>query len=151
MTKQNQVGYQKPPSAHQWQPGQSGNPSGKKKAHKIQQPLPEMFASHFYETALMSVAGKKKKMTMADALVLKMLHNLINAPIKSQVEALKVLAGMGIINVQSTPWEAEYAEDSFTEEHRRLLEITQRAMAGFDDDEEGYEYDEESCEDDEHY
>ena len=146
MTKPKQIGYKSPPTAHQWQPGKSGNPTGKKKLKKPVQSLPELLAAVLYEPTLMTISGKKQKMSLAEALAKKLAHNIVNAPIKPQVEALKKLVEMGVLDIQNTTCEEECADDPFTEEHRRLLEITQSAMAGFDDDEEGYEY-EENCDD----
>lgn len=143
MTKKKQVGYKKPPTEHQWQPGQSGNPSGKKKAaKKLPQPLPETLAAQLGEISEITINGKKQKMSLSEALVRMFLRNAMIAPLKQQGDALKLLQGLGVFDLQNSLFdqEDEYA-DPFSEYHRRLLKICQDDMDGVGDDDEGqYEY-----------
>ena len=132
MTTNKPDGPKKRHTKNQWQKGQSGNPSGKKKAaEKPPQPISETMMALLNETTFLTIACKKKEVTLAEVLLRKLLHNLINADLKAQVEALKRLIEMGAIDIQNI-WSAlnECDFDPFTEEHRRLIKITQEEMFG---------------------
>jgi Family of unknown function (DUF5681) len=131
MTKKKPVGYKMPPKKSQWQPGQSGNPSGKKKAaDKPPQPLPEMFAAVFYEPATMTIAGKKQISSLGQVFIRTMLHNLVKAPFKQQFEAFSKLIQLGFEDLHKIlSGLQEHDFDPFTEEHRRLLKIIQEEVS----------------------
>lgn len=133
-SKVEKVGYKSPPTAHQWQPGQSGNPSGKKKAAgKPPQPLQEILARLLQETTLITIAGKKQEITLAELLLRKLLHNSINAPLNQQALVLKLLIGLGLIDPQKVFLGLEEDDfDPFTEEQRRLLEIVKEELKDCD-------------------
>jgi hypothetical protein len=131
MTIENKAGYGNPPKAHQWQPGQSGNPSGKKKgAIKLNaKSLQDTLAMVLQEKVVMTIAGKKQKATYGEVLIRKLLNNLVGADLKLQVETLKNLVLMGAIDLQNIPAEFEdEIQEWFSEEDRRLLKITQDAL-----------------------
>lgn len=130
MPEEKPVGYKMPPKHGQWKPGQSGNPSGKKKAaDKPPQPIPETLTAILNETMQITLAGKKQKSSTAEALLRKFVQNLFNAPVKQQLEGLKLLQAFGVFDIQASANEqqCDYS-DPFTEEHRRLLKIIQEEM-----------------------
>ena len=137
MSKKQPVGYKMPPKHGQWKPGQSGNPSGKKKAaDKPPQPLPEMFADVFYEPATMTIAGKKQISSLGQVFMRTMLHNLIKAPFKQQFEVFVKLIQLGfddLHKILSGLQEQDFVP--FSEEERRLLKITLDEMSNDDVDE----------------
>ena len=120
-----------PPKKSQWQPGQSGNPSGKKKAaNKPPQPIPETLMAILNELVPITLAGKKQMSSTAEALLRKVLHNLFNAPVKQQIEGLKLLKAFGVFELQADASDQQCSySDPFTEEHRRLLKIIQEEIA----------------------
>lgn len=63
---------------------------------------------------------------LTEVLLRKLLYNAVNGPPKLQVEVLKFLFEMGVLNSENLYSELqESVYDPFTEEHRRLLKITQ--------------------------
>lgn len=125
------VGYGKPPKTKRWKKGQSGNPSGKKKA-KPPKPVVESIAEQLLAPIEITQNGKKAKMSFGQALLTKFLHELMNASINHKIAALQTLAKLGVFDTHKAMVEAkqEADEEVFTEEHRRLLEIVEREMAG---------------------
>ena len=133
MRTEDQIGYGKPPKKSQWQPGQSGNPSGKKKGapKKEAQSFQDTLAILLQETIMMTIDGKKQKVSLGEVLARKILNNLMHASLKQQVESLKQLAGMGAIDIQNIwPGHENSFFDPFTEYERRLLKITQDELNG---------------------
>jgi hypothetical protein len=69
------VGYKSPPKQQRWKKGQSGNPSGKKKASKLKvQLLLTSLASKLAGPMEITMNGNKIKMAFGEAFALKMLH-----------------------------------------------------------------------------
>ena len=137
MTKKQPVGYKKPPKTSQWQPGQSGNPSGKKKAaSKPPQPIPETLMAILNESVPITLGGKKQTSSTAEALLRKVLQNLFNAPPKVQLEGLKLLKALGVFELQAGASAQQCSHESlYTEEHRRLVKIIQEEIADSEDGE----------------
>ena len=130
MTKNKQVGYKTPPMDSQWKPGQSGNPSGKKKGKKSPQPMPETLMAILNESMQITLAGKKQISSTAEAFLRAVLHNLFNAPVKLQLEGLKLLKALGVFELQADASEQQSDYDyPFSEEDRRILKILQEEMS----------------------
>lgn len=124
MVKNTKVGYKKPPAGSQWKPGQSGNPSGKKKVcQEPPQPLVEMLNTQLYSPETVTIDGKKQPMSSAALLVRTMIRNAINAPLPQQIKALMMLKDFGILDSQHLPSQDEEYVDPFSEEDRRYLAI----------------------------
>src|SRR4051812_9812407 len=62
-----EVGYRKPPKTKQWQPGQSGNPSGKRKPRKESFTTDLMAA--LAETVQVTIDGKVMEVTVKELIV----------------------------------------------------------------------------------
>ena len=122
MVKNTKVGYKKPPSASQWKPGQSGNPSGKKKVcQEPPQPLLEMLNTQLYSPETVTIDGKKQPMSSAALLVRTIIRNAINAPLALQIKVLRMLKDLGILDNQHLPSQDEEHFSPFSEEERRYL------------------------------
>lgn len=130
MNEQEPIGYKMPPKHSQWKPGQSGNPLGKKKGTKgTVIPLQEILFAELYAPTTMTASGKKQQLALVQVLVRKTLHNLVNAPVKQQIEALVQFIKLGLLRFQDLDTEQQDGEfDPYTEEHRRLLKIIQEEM-----------------------
>ena len=127
MTTKKQGGYKNPPKEHQWQPGQSGNPSGKKKGtKKACQPLTKMLAEELDYNVKVTENGKTKMTPTGRALARTYMRNAIKAPLKQQGEAIKLMHALGVIDLQKMAVEdSDDFEGYFSEEDLRLLKITQ--------------------------
>jgi hypothetical protein len=124
-SKHYEVGYAKPPKAGQWKKGQSGNPSGKKKAGNEAPPKPffECFADQLSEMVEVTANGKKIQMTYRDALIKRLKNDLMVASLKDKIKAFEVLKKLGVFDVQIILEGEEPEYDCFTEEDRRIIAI----------------------------
>jgi hypothetical protein len=79
-----EIGYKKPPRAHQFKPGQSGNPSGRRKA-------PPTFASdlseELRETITLHEKGRERRITKQRAFI----KTLTTLAIKGDIRAINAL------------------------------------------------------------
>ena len=124
MVKNTKVGYKNPPAASQWKPGQSGNPSGKKKVcQESPKPLVEMPNTQLYLPETITIDGKKQPISSAALLARTVIRNAINAPLAQQIKALRMLKDLGILDNQHLPSQDEEYVDSFSEEDRWYLAI----------------------------
>jgi len=133
--KSYKVGRGKPPQDKQWKKDQSGNPSGtKKSAAGPPLPLVECMAEQLAKPIAGTVNGKKTSMSISDAFVTKLFHDLIPAPPTQKLAALKVLKDLGVLDLHKLNIQIQAAEESqgsrFSEEDRRLLEIVERQVFG---------------------
>lgn len=128
--EQQKVGYKNPPKANQWKAGQSGNPSGKKKAAKNPPvSFKQLITAVLNEPTEIMIAGKKQKMPVGELLMRKVVHNVINAPLNQQVAAMTEMSELGLLDLANDWSDLEECHfDPFTEEHRRLLEITREEL-----------------------
>jgi hypothetical protein len=129
--KDYEVGYGKPPHKHQWQKGQSGNPAGKKGKKGVAQPLVLQLTDQLSQEVTLTIGGKKLNVSFGEALSKKILHEIMAAPLKQKLEALKAFNSLGLLHLQQMQ-HAEVDGDGggFTEEDRRLLEIIEKEVEG---------------------
>jgi len=136
MSTEKQGGYGKPPKAHQWQPGQSGNPSGKKKAVAKKEGLTllEMLAEEIGHSVQVTENGKKCMAPNGKVLVRTFMINLIKAPLKHQTEAIKLMYDLGVFDLQKTLFEnIDDFVDPFSETERRYIKFMQDCVNGEED------------------
>lgn len=89
------VGKGKPPKDSQFQPGVSGNPSGRpKRPPKIHKTMAEMLSRDI----TLTVNGQKKTMSMQEAVVFSLTTKAIKGSVKDQlavIELIRALEGHG--------------------------------------------------------
>ncbi len=94
-SRDNDVGYGKPPKAHQFKPGQSGNPKGRPKGAKSQKTI-------FLEVANRKVTlrqdGKTRTITCQEGVIHRVAEKSLQGDIKSATLFLSQLAA-----IESTP------------------------------------------------
>ena len=78
------VGYKKPPKAHQFKPGQSGNPSGRRKA---QPTFANDLADELRKSITLHEKGREKKITKQRAFI----KTLTALAIKGDIRAINAL------------------------------------------------------------
>lgn len=101
------VGYCKPPKHSQFKPGQSGNPSGRKrKEKKFIDPNP--VREILLEEIKITINGKKRKMTKAQALVHKYVGMAMSGDYKAAALILRHSGGMDILQL----WDEKRASRS---------------------------------------
>jgi hypothetical protein len=112
-----------PPEASQWKKGRSGNPSGKKKVVRPQ-PILDSLAEQFDKVVEISANGKKTKVTMLEAVVTKLMHDLMAAELHGKLNALVTLQRLGFFEFHKELIESQAPKEEvvFGEEERRLLE-----------------------------
>lgn len=82
--KDYEVGYKKPPKAHQFQPGESGNKPGRPKKPCSSNDLLEAIMS---EKVTIVIKGRRRKVTMKEVLI----RQLVAEGMKGNPRALKAL------------------------------------------------------------
>lgn len=83
-----EVGYGKPPRAHQFKPGSSGNPGGRKKAPKS---LKDIVARQVGRKAKVKVNGRQRSMTQGQAVVQQLFDRALGGDVRAIREALALM------------------------------------------------------------
>lgn len=121
------VGYKCPPTQHQWKKGQSGNPSGSRRQKRplaADQPVLGHFSDLLAEKVeVRTQGGRLQKLPLGRAFAMKMLHELMAAPLKEKLEGLKALERLGVFKLQEVRSTGMDDEPIFSEEDRRLLAL----------------------------
>lgn len=78
------IGYCKPPAHTRFQPGQSGNPRGRKKGHKN---LNTLLRQGLNQSITVSVGGKKRSMPKYAVII----TTLINKAVQGEAKAVQIL------------------------------------------------------------
>src|SRR5215218_6497619 len=81
-----EVGYGRPPRTHQWKPGQSGNPTGKKKGVKNRATI---LSSIMQRKVTITDNGKPRTITLHEGLYLKYVAPALNGDLKAAAFLLK--------------------------------------------------------------
>lgn len=88
MSEDYEVGFGKPPKNTQFKPGQSGNPDGRpKKPKDIQAMVRGMMDSQVEVT----VDGKQKKITVAEAMIMRLRNDVLSDKPQDRARAIKQL------------------------------------------------------------
>lgn len=136
-----EIGYGKPPKDYQWQPGQSGNPSGSSGKKSVHKPIMEGIADHLCEMVTVTINGKKKKVPLSEVIVKSFITDLAKAPLKEKLKALQLLDRLGVLSLHYSKIMELDSEKVpvFTEEDRELLRITRMELdaGAYDDPAEG--------------
>ncbi|MBW7974495.1 DUF5681 domain-containing protein [Bradyrhizobium sp. BR 10289] len=104
------VGYGKPPKAHQFKPGQSGNPSGRPKKRKDEATLTRELLDRI---VTITERGKVKRIRMIEALIRRVLEDALKGNIKN----VKLL--FALYNAASTNQSIE----DLTEDDKAVLAV----------------------------
>lgn len=131
MTESYEVGYKKPPKSSQWQPGQSGNPLGKKKQKKLVSPLSSLFVEELAKPIDVKVGGKTQKISKGAALAASITNQLLKAEAKDMPKLLQMLEKLGVFQLQHEKFaKAQFDEDEpLTEAEIAILERTSLLLA----------------------
>jgi hypothetical protein len=121
MAKDYTVGYGKPPKSHQFQPGKSGNPSGRAKGAKG---LKSDLAAEMAEMIPIKEGGKAKKVSKQRAL----LKALTAKAVQGNPRAANVILGLVLKLLQSEAGGTNIADLLAADQH--ILEAFTNAMSG---------------------
>lgn len=83
------VGYGKPPKAHQFKPGQSGNPRGRPKKSKN---LKTILQSELFSTVSLRMEGKETNVPMLQAIVMACTRRALNGNDRASAHVLDLYA-----------------------------------------------------------
>src|SRR3954453_11139330 len=118
------AGYKRPPPAHRFKPGQSGNPSGRPKGSKNLKTLVQKLA----ETKVKFTRGSRTKtVTWAEALVFKVFQSALAGNEKAQVTAL------GLLDKHRAVPASPAADPQALEQQRALVAQILNARGGADE------------------
>ena len=80
LNQDDEVGYGRPPRAHQFKPGQSGNPKGRKKGVKNEATILHEILQH---KVSLRERGKTRKVTLLEAILRKLVEDCLKGNIRS--------------------------------------------------------------------
>ena len=109
--KNDDVGYGKPPKAHQFKPGQSGNPKGRPKGSPN---LLKQISKHAAKKVAVIEAGAEKKMARMDVVI----SAMFNKASKGDVPAARLLTNMIALATQMS---ADEAQTGYSDEDLRVM------------------------------
>lgn len=118
------VGYRCPPTAHQWKPGQSGNPRGRpKKTQSLKGEIDEFLRGKI----TIREGTKTMKVSALKALVLK----LSNLAFKGDLRAMQMLLSLAASQMSAAPVERLVLKDfsSLSDDELRTMEGLLQKMA----------------------
>jgi hypothetical protein len=111
-----QVGRGKPPRAHQWKPGQSGNPKGRKKGSKNES---TMLREVLFSKVRMRIGSKVRTVTKLEAI----LTRFAEASLKGDVKSAQFL-----LNRYGALVSGEVGESSISDNDHELLEEFKQSL-----------------------
>jgi hypothetical protein len=124
-----EIGYGRPPKEHQFQPGQSGNPAGRR-LPPGPVGLSEALLQSAYKTERVQKGGRTVKMSRIAIMADRLITQALMGSIKDMDTVIKMLQRLGVYQVEqelqriSDIEEARQAERGWTPEmERRLKEI----------------------------
>ena len=89
MKDSDDVGYGKPPKAHQFKPGQSGNPAGRKKGSKN---LSTLLRQAMEEQVTINVNGRSRRIPKMEAAFIQLVNRAAGGDTKATKMAVDILA-----------------------------------------------------------
>lgn len=123
------VGYKRPPKKHQWKRGQSGNPSGKKKADKPHLAFPKYLAEELQREVEFVENGETVRLPAIQLLARKAVVNGLKGGAKELSVVVNLLSSTGAIDLSARPCDEEPEEQPWlTEEVRRLLDFMEKEV-----------------------
>lgn len=120
-----EVGYGKPPRSHQFKPGESGNPKGRKKGVKNEVTILQELLQH---RVTLNERGKPRKITLLEAILRKVAEDGLRGNIKS--------VGF-LLNRYYAAAAGEVAQADLSEDDKAVLEAYLSEFKDKPDDDEG--------------
>ena len=116
-----EVGYGKPPKAHQFKPGKSGNPKGRPRRAET---MPEIVAKVRDEMVPITIDGKRKKVPLMEAALRQTIANCFKSGNPRHLEKmLDLLEKHGVPHAQVLKEDQERHVEEF---NRRMFEYLDR-------------------------
>lgn len=130
------VGYGKPPKEHQFKPGQSGNPRGRKK--KYFPPEDGLFRA-FSEPVPVQRLGRKMMMPLPEALGLRLREKGLTGNVKDALALLQAMVHFKYFDYQHfRAWDEEYRREAEAEDERqwtiRLKALLEKGQTSCDEE-----------------
>lgn len=117
-SRRDDVGYGRPPRAHQFKPGQSGNPRGRRKGAKNESTI---LHDLLHRKIALREAGKSRKVTILEAMLLKFAEDSLKGNTKSAAF---------LLNRYGTMVSGEIQQQDLTDDEREILDsFAQRLLA----------------------
>lgn len=118
------VGYGRPPRSHQFKPGQSGNPRGRRKGAKNESTI---LHELLHRKIALREAGKSRKVTILEAMLLKFAEDSLRGNTKSAAF---------LLNRYGSMVSGEIQQQDLSEDEREILDsFTKRLLAQHESDE----------------
>lgn len=112
-----EVGYGKPPKAHQFSPGQSGNPSGRPKGSRS---LKTDLADELAELVSVIEGGRSRKLTKQQALLRRSINTALNGDSRTSIALLGlIMKFLGHEPLDSTERQLEPEDDEILADYLR--------------------------------
>jgi hypothetical protein len=107
--KDNKVGYGRPPEAHRFKPGESGNPNGRPKAKRnVWREITDILS----EEVNLTVRGQERQLSLVAAVILKQCEKALDGNNRSAESVYKKAKDLGVLpSVYPVNWEAFEKED----------------------------------------
>jgi len=116
MSDDYETGYKRPPKAHQFKPGQSGNPAGR---HKGSKNLTKLVDRELEQRVTIMQNGQRVRVSKREAIAIQ----LVNNAMQMEAKVIKALLSiMDDISAQEDAKETERIKKSMSEEDRLLLQ-----------------------------
>lgn len=120
-----EVGYRRPPREHRFQPGQSGNPSGRQRP-----PCPAGLGQAIFESAnrieRVSRGGRTVKMTRFEIMAERLITQALTGNLKDLITVLNTLQRLGIYVVEEELQRLQLAEQERQSETGWTAEMEER-------------------------
>ncbi len=113
------VGYKRPPKAHQFKKGRSGNPRGRRKGSKSFETL---VREALAQRVQVKADGKLKTVSMGQALLMRTLRDGIGGSRQAADQGLRLMERYGLFGEDDeAAWDLSLLDDHEFEEFDRLL------------------------------
>lgn len=117
-----EVGKGKPPAAHRWRKGTSGNPLGpRKRANRDDATFKELLADIINEKVKVTINGREGWLTKKEMILIGLVHDAVNGTPAARLRAYRELKEAGALDLlpsgkQSTPEQQKEAIAKLVEE-----------------------------------
>jgi len=114
-----QVGYKRPPKAHRFKKGHSGNPRGRRKGSKNFETL---VRESLAQRVQVKIDGKLRTMSLGQALLMRTLRDGLGGSRRAADQGLRLMERYGLIeDDEGAAWDLSLLDDDEFDEFERLL------------------------------